>query len=121
MAVPGPGAPYQLGNHADPSSASPSTLLSKVKRQFSLNKKKSGSASSSTSSLNSLREHLPKGLGGTTKAGGGGDSGPEASILGGPDVDEPTAYTIAPPEHREVRHARNDPSWSTPSRGPGAH
>jgi len=98
MDVPVPGGTNHLG-HTDGPSGSSSSLLSKVKRQFSLSKKTSTSSSSSTTSLNSLREHLPKSLGGTPR----GADGAASSVLGSSDVDEPTAYTIAPPDHREVR------------------
>ncbi|GAA5891620.1 hypothetical protein JCM8208_007344 [Rhodotorula glutinis] len=112
MDVPVPGATNHLGHTNGPSGSS-SSLLSKVKRQFSLSKKTSNSSSSSTTSLNSLREHLPKSLGGTSRGGGDGAA---SSVLGGSDVDEPTAYTIAPPDHREntARHAMMD---SLPSFG----
>ncbi|KPV72005.1 uncharacterized protein RHOBADRAFT_47187 [Rhodotorula graminis WP1] len=98
MDVPVPGATHHLG-HTDAPSGSSSSLLTKVKRQFSLTKKPSTSSNSSTTSLNSLREHLPKSLGGTPRSA---PDGTASSVLGGSDVDEPTAYTIAPPDHREA-------------------
>ncbi|BGP43241.1 hypothetical protein JCM10449v2_007269 [Rhodotorula kratochvilovae] len=114
MAFAAPGAPKELGSQDSPS-ASTSSLLRKVQRRISARRSTSSSANSSSSSLNTLREHLPKSLGGTSR-GEGQDVGADGSVLGGVDVDEPTAYTIAPPDHREntALHAMMD---SLPSLG----
>lgn len=91
MAVPLPGAPNQLSDaDTTPSSSASSTsssLLSKVRRRISTRGK-------GTRSFEAIRGHLPKSL----RSGNGSEAGEEGSTMG----DELLAYTIAPPDHREV-------------------
>ncbi|GAA6051433.1 hypothetical protein JCM3770_000518 [Rhodotorula araucariae] len=112
MAVPASCAPKELASHdggAPAAASASSSLLRKVQRRISLRRSTTGSSNSSSSSLNTLREHLPKTLGGTPRADDG-------SVFGGVNVEEPAAYTIAPPDHREntALHAMMD---SLPSLG----